>query len=197
MPAVDDETIRRALAGDARASRTLGLWLTRELCGFYAKHNGEDVVMDMSQTTVADLLTKLEARAKSEPELLRDGLRRFAVIQTRRTATKRKQERDRGHKLAAHAVEQQLASPPSLEDTYARRERAALVARLFEELPERMRAALELRQDELTYAQIAVRLAVSETTARKLVELATRRLRSEVERARRTRPEFRSSPKAS
>lgn len=195
---VDDETLLEALGGDAKAKRVLGRWLTRELGCFYARYSDGDLAMELSQRTAMELLAKIKINPELQNvEALRDCLRRFGVVQARREATQKKRMRERAAKLAVHLVEQDLEPPVSIETSLGDAEQRALLEELLEALPKPMRKSLELRRQGHTYASIAKKMQVSETTASRIVENALQRLEREYERARKTRPEFRSAGKAS
>ena len=140
---MDDETLRKAGAGDARAERTLGRWLAHELTVFYRGYGDRETVMELSQKTAVDLLVKLRASdgPRSLAELA-DSIQRFGMIQARREATEKTRQWERAEKLAAYAVEQELESPVSLEAALAGTEQRALLKELINALPERLRKSL-------------------------------------------------------
>jgi RNA polymerase sigma-70 factor (ECF subfamily) len=81
-------------------------------------------------------------------------------------------------RLSDKAGEASQRSCPSPEDELVRAERSRLISELLQDLPERQRAALLLReQEEMSYQEIARVLGVSESSVKSDIFRARRSLR--------------------
>ena len=190
------ELFRAAQAGDRRARGRLWLELSTTLGRFFLPRTIDaDTAMELTQRSLIALFESPEFSAIEDPGEVLELMYKIAGEQLRRHRSEQQRDRRREELLHVRALEVELLGAPSLEHELAELQWRELLARLVEMLPAQLKRSWELRKSGASFLKIGRLTKVSESTAQRRFETARRRLRRELERARRTRDEFRSPSK--
>jgi DNA-directed RNA polymerase specialized sigma24 family protein len=188
---MDPETLGRARRGDVDARKILGVWLHRELRGFFARGFKEpDFIGDVIQDAVSDILRDLE-HAPDDPALFRRWVYSYAGIEALTN------KRDRRRELArADLHERQDAPAMSASETVVRPLIDEQQRRLVIEHAQRLRPvycrALMHVLDGGDYRSLAETERIGRGTASSRIAYAAKIVRRSIEAARRTRPSNRT-----
>lgn len=189
-----DAMLRDLRAGDPRARKQLGAWLSDHLTRYFTDGGfGTEDTKELVQRTMVDILEKL-SDVPGDADAFVGWVLGFAWTEV--LTIKREAPRAFRRTAKLQVVVDMRESPTGPDGSVLERERWRIVERHVQQLPPIYQQALEIYLDTGTYKALAAKEVIADGTARSRISRALRLLRESIEDARLTQSPFRTPSSA-